>query len=94
MEISAINGNGPALKTSGKVKVKVRVRGNRTDTTLPEEGIFTMGMEFEILEGASVPMIIGSNSMLFLGIEPELIDKVAYIGNEQMRMNIMSPHIP
>ena len=32
--------------SNGKVKVKIRVRGNRTDTILSEEGIFTMGMEF------------------------------------------------
>jgi hypothetical protein len=94
MEINPVGGNGPPLKTSGKVKVKVRVKGDRTDTCIPEEGIFTMGMEFEVLEGASVPMIIGSNSMLTLGIEAELVSKVAYIGNDQMKMKILTPHIP
>ena len=32
--------------------------------------------------------------MKSLGIEAELIDKVAYIGNDQMRMKIITPHIP
>ena len=94
MKINPVGGNGPPLSTSGTVKVKVRVRGDRTDTSLPEVGIFTIGMEFEVLEGASVPMLIGSNSMVTLGIEPELIAQTAYIGNDSMRMKIIIPHPP